>query len=336
VDPIFEDTTVYVLDSKLDATQPVQATNGSLLPPPRSSVQTQSTEAYHLHLANFPTIGGLFQVRNARGEISVPATNSIVSRNTTDYVFNTGVSPAVHVGSNVLVFDAGVQGTIRRDTESPTQMNQNLFRTFVYVSSSTFFNALSFSGYVIHESGPFTESNLNSHSLTGAIDFRVGDPWGKTALVTGWGMSDQSFSPVSYEAYSTGSYIGVEHRFSERLNIRAIAEDVRAWRTVGAKSGIAQNLRPAGSIEFSPKRNWEIEASSAYSSTRGFHIYDAIQNGIAISYAKPFGRKFSDDLGSVVLKYPIRFSAGIQQETFMNFTGAQNEQFRPYVELSVF
>jgi hypothetical protein len=164
----------------------------------------------------------------------------------------------------------------------------------------------------------------------------VGVPWGKTALVTGWSMNDQSFSPVSYEAYSTASYIGIERRFSERLDIRAIAEDVRAWRTVGTNSGIAQNLRPAGSVEFSPKRNWEIEASSAYSSTRGFHVYDAIQNGIAVSYAKPFRHKFSDDSGPVVLKYPIRFSAGIQEETFMNFTAAQNEQFRPYVEISVF
>jgi len=337
VQPIFEDTTVYVLDSKLDAAQPVQGSNTSLLPPPRSSIQTQSTEAYHLHLANFPTIGGFFQVRNAQGQISVPATNSIVNRNTTDYVFNTGVSPSLHLGNNVLVLNGGVQGTVRRDTESPAEMNQNLFRAFAYVSSSTFFNALSFSGYVVHESGPFTESsNLTSHALTAALDFRVGAPWGKTALVTGWGMNDQSFSPASYEDYNTASYVGLERRFSERLNIRAIAEDVRAWRTVGPNAGIAQNLRPAGSVDFIPKRNWEIQALSAYSSTRGFHIYDAIQNGIAVSYAKPFSRKYNDSPVPVVLKYPIRFSAGVQQETFMNFTGPHSEQFRPYVEISVF
>jgi hypothetical protein len=289
-----------------------------------------------LHLSSFPTIGGFFQIRNAQGQISVPATNSIVNRNTTDYVFNSGVNPALHIGSNVLVFNGGIQATIRRDSESPAAMDQNLFRTFVYVSSSTFFNALSFSGYIVHESGPFTESNISSRSLTGAIDFRVGSPWGKTAMVTGWGMSDQLFSPVSYEDYSTASYIGLTRRFSDRLNIRAIVEDVRAWRTVGTNSGIAQNLRPAGDIEFSPKRNWEIQASSAYSNTRGFHIYDATQNGFAISYAKPIHRKFSDEVGPVVLKYPIRFSAGIQQEMFMNFNGAHDEQFRPYIEISVF
>lgn len=336
VQPIFEDTTVYVLDSKLDATQPVQGTDTSLLPPPRSSIQTQSIEAYHLHLSNFPTIGGFFQVRNAQGQISVPATNSIVNRNTSDYVFNTGVNPTAHVGSNVLVFNAGIQGTLRRDSESPTQMNQNLFRTFLYVSSSTFFNSISFSGYAIRESGPFTESNLHSLATAAAVDFRIGAPWGKTALVTGWGASDEQFSPANYQAYYTSSYLGIERKFSDRLNIRAIAEDVRAWRVVGTNSGIAQNLRPAGLIDFSPRRNWEIEASSAYSSTRGFHVYDATQNGIAVSYAKPFRRRFGDDPGSVVLKYPIRFSAGIQQETFMNFTTAHNEQFRPYIEISVF
>ena len=336
VQPVFEDTTVYVLDSKLDATFPVPGSDTSLLPPPRSSIQTQSTEAYHLHLAKVPTIGGFFQVRNAQGQISVPATNSIVSRNTTDYVLNTGINPVAHLGNNALVFNAGVQGTIRRDTDSPVQMNQNLFRTFVYVSSSSFFNMLSFSGYVIHESGPFTESNLHSRTLTGALDFRVGAPWGKTALITGWGMNDESFSPVSYEDYNTASYVGLERKFGERLNIRAIAEDVRAWRTVGANSGIAQNLRPAGSIDFVPKRNWDIQASSAYSSTRGFHIYDALQNGFSVSYARPFHRKFNDVPGGVVLEYPIRFSAGIQQETFMNFSGAPNQQFRPYFEISVF
>ena len=333
---LFEDSTVYVLDSKLDAAKPIPSSDGALLPPPRSSFQTQTTEAYHLHLASIPTIGGFFQVRNAQGQISVPATNSIVSRNTTDYVFNSGINPVVHLGSDVLVFNGGVQGAIRRDSESPVQMNQNLFRTFVYVSSSTFFNAVSFSGYVIHESGPFTESNLNSRSLTSALDFRVGSPWGKTALIAGWGMNDQVFSPVDYEDYTTSSYAGLERRFSDRLDIRAIAEDVRAWRTFGTRSGIAQSLRPAGSIDFSPRRNWDIQASSAYSSVRGFHVYDAIQSALSLSYARPFHRKFSGEDGTIDLKYPIRFTAGLEQETFMNFGAAQNEALLPYIEISVF
>ena len=190
LDPIFEDTTVYVLDSKLDATFPVSPSQPSLLPPPRSSLETQGTAAYHLHLGDMPTASGFFQVRNAQGQISVPSTNSVVNRNTTDYSLSFGLNPTVHLGTNVLTFNSGVQGTIRRDSESPVQMNQNLFRVFTYVSTSSFFNLLAASGYVIRESGPFTESNLSSRSLTGAVDFRVGEPWGKTALVTGWGASE--------------------------------------------------------------------------------------------------------------------------------------------------
>ena len=102
------------------------------------------------------------------------------------------------------------------------------------------------SGYFIRESGPFTESNQHSQALTGAIEFRVGSPWGKTALVTGWGTNDQQFSPVHFEDYLTSSYVGIERRFGERLNVRAAVEDLRAWRVVETKSAIAQNLRPAG------------------------------------------------------------------------------------------
>ena len=63
VNPIFEDTTVYVLDSKLDGVNPVPISDTALLPPPRSSLQTQGTVAYHLHLNHLPTASGFFQVQ---------------------------------------------------------------------------------------------------------------------------------------------------------------------------------------------------------------------------------------------------------------------------------
>lgn len=336
VEPIYEDTTVYVLDSKLDAAFPVPPSDTSLLPPPRSSIETQWTDAYHLHLSHLPTVGGFFQLRNARGQISVPATNSIVNRNTTDYTFNVGLNPTVNIGRNVLTFNGGVQEIVRRDSESPVQLNQNLFRVFGYVSTSAFFNAVSMSGYVIRETGPFTESNLHSTALTGAVDFRVGAPWGKTALVTGWGSNDEQFSPVSYEDYLTSSYIGITRRFGDRLNIKALAEDLRSWRIVGTNSGIAQNLRPAGTVDFAPNRSWDLQFSTAYSNNRSFHVYDAVQNGFSVSYARPFRRKFNDDSGEVVLQYPIRFSAGVQDETFFNFSGGQSQQLRPYISINLF
>ena len=336
IEPIYEDTTVYVLDAKLDAPFPVSPSNPSLLPPPRSSIETQGTGAFHLHLGNLPAPAGFFQVRNARGQISVPATNSIVNRNTNDYNFNFGLNPTIHIGNNVLTFNGGIQETIRRDSESPTEMNQNLFRQFAYVTTSSFFNALSFSAYVIHEAGPFTESNMHSQAFTAAVDFRVGEPWGKTALITGWGSNHQTFTPTNYKNYYTSSYIGLERNFFDKLKVRGIVEDLRAWRVFGQNSGIAQNLRPSGSVDFLPARNWNLQFSSAYSSNRGFHVYDAMENGFAISYMRPFHRKFNDDSGEVYLQYPIRFSAGVQAEHFSNFPGPHQQQLRPYVSITLF
>ena len=72
----------------------------------------------------------------------MPSTNSIVNRNTTDYSLSFGLNPTIHLGTNVLTFNGGVRGTIRRDSESPVQMNQNLFRVFTYVSTSSFLTCL--------------------------------------------------------------------------------------------------------------------------------------------------------------------------------------------------
>jgi tetratricopeptide (TPR) repeat protein len=335
VEPIFEDTTVYVLDSKLDVANPVHGQPG-VLPPPRSSIETEWTGSYHLHLGDMPEASGFFQMRNARGQISLPSEGTIVNRDTTDYSFNFGLNPIVHLGTSVLTFNAGIQETVRRDSLSPVDMNQNLFRQFVYLSTSSFFNMVSVSGYAIREAGPFTESTQHSRELAGALNFRVGRPWGETALVAGWGASDQQFSPVISEDYYTSAYVGIERRVSERLSFTAIAEDLRAWRVFGGAAAIAQAIRPAGRVEFSPTRDWSVQASAAYSRNMSAHVYNAVQTGFAVSYAMPIHRSFKGEGSEVELKYPIRFSAGLQQETFFNFTGGRTEQFRPYLRITLF
>jgi hypothetical protein len=68
----------------------------------------------------------------------------------------------------------------------------------------------------------------------------------------------------------------------------------------------------------------------------GAHVYDAVQSGFAVSYAMPVHRAFKDEGKEVELQYPIRFSAGMQQETFFNFTTGQNRQLRPYVSITLF
>jgi hypothetical protein len=115
-----------------------------------------------------------------------------------------------------------------------------------------------------------------------------------------------------------------------------MVEDLRSWRVFNSASGIAQNLRPAGMIAYTPWRNWEILASSSYSSTRSFHIYDASQNGFSVSYAKAIRRKVNEEGGPLTLAYPIRFSAGMQEETFFNFPGSHSQQLRPYIGITIF
>jgi tetratricopeptide (TPR) repeat protein len=336
VEPIFEDTSVYVLDSKLDSVFPVPSNDISLLPPPRSSLQTEWTDAFHLHLGKLPNPGGFFQLRNARGQISVPSLSSVVNRNTTDATFNFGLGPTVRLGNNVLSFNGGVQETIRRDSVTPAALNQNLFRVYAYLNTSSFFNAVSVNGFVLRETGPFTEINLHSRTLAGELNFRVGAPWSRTALLTGWGVNDQWFKQENVEDYYSSSYVGISHIFSQRVNFKAILEEVRAWRGFGPRWAIAQDLRPAANFEFSPAKNWDVNLTGAYSNNRGFHVYDAVQNGISVSYARPFRRMFEATSGPVPLEYPIRFSAGLQEETFFNFSGSQSKQFRPYIGISIF
>lgn len=338
VEPIFEDSTVYVLDSKTLATFAVPSSDTAQLPPPRSSIQTMWANAFHLH---FPVVnalapGGFFQVRNARGLISLPATNSVLNRNTTDSTFNFSLNPTIHLGDNVMTFNTGVQETVRRDSKDPYDMDQNLFRAYSYMSTSSFFNAISATGFLMREAGPFTKSGQYSRELAAKLDFRVGSPWGKTALLTGWGVDDLLFKSAYIEYYFTSSYLGFEHRFSPRLDVKVLAEDIRSWRIYQSHWGISQSLRPAGSVDFIPRRNWDLQFSTAYSSVRGFHIYDATQNGASISYSRPVRRNFNDNSTPLTLQYPIRFSAGVQQETFFNFPGAQNQTFRPYAEITIF
>ena len=335
VEPIFEDTTVYPMDAKLDVPNPIPGRQG-LLPLPRSSIQTQWTGAYHLHFADLPGAGGFFQVRNARGQISLPSADAIVNRDTTDVSFNFGLNPSIHIGRNVLTFSTGIQETIRRDSEDPIDMNQNLFRQFVYMNTSSFFNMVSVSGYAIREAGPFTETFLHSRDLSAAVNFRVGHPWSNTAFVTGWGARDVQFFPITREFYFTSVYAGIDHRFSPKLDLSVVAEDLRAWRVEGPAWANAQALRPAGTIQFFPTRNWSLQASVAYSRNMAFHDYDAVQSGFAVSYAVPIHRTYTGEGQNVRLTYPIRFSAGIQQEDFFNFTQGNNQQFRPYVSITLF
>ncbi len=209
---LYDDSTIYMLDQQIFGL----SNSNPLLPPPRSQLESLATLGYRLHLGNFPLVSGFFQVRNANGPYSLPQEALIVNRNTFDYNFNTAVNPVVHLGNASLSFNTGIQFTIRRDTEDPVNLNQNLLREFACVSSSSFFNWISVNGWISHESGPFTEQNLSSNDVGESLEFRVGRPWGKTAFVTGYTRRDLTFSPQPNQFFTTSTYAGIERRSSAR------------------------------------------------------------------------------------------------------------------------
>jgi hypothetical protein len=147
---------------------------------------------------------------------------------------------------------------------------------------------------------------------------------------------DQQFSPLIRVYFYTSTYGGMERQFGRNFKLRAIGEYLRSWRVVGLQYAIAQATRPAADFEYSPTKNWSVQASVAYSRNMGIHAYDSVQSGFSVSYAMPFHRSFEEDGRTLPLAYPIRFSAGIQQETFYNFSAGNNRQFRPYIQISLF
>jgi tetratricopeptide (TPR) repeat protein len=330
--PIFEDENIYQLDARLRGFQ----NGGVLLPPPRHSVETFADARYHLHLGSLPTISGFVGERNANGTISIPSQLLIQKRNTLDTIFNFGVTPVLRVGNLRFSVTPGLQLTLRRDTLDPRDMNQNLFRQFLYVASSPIGNWLSFSGNVIREAGPFTEQTLHSRDFSGTIEFRVGRPWAKTAFLTGYTGRDLLFRPTIHEYFTTSTYAGVERQFGENIRVTAIGEYVRAWRVEGTQFAIAQTIRPNFGVEAKINQHWSINAGGLWSRGEGFHSYDSVDSRFVVSYVRETRARRRDGVESASVSYPMRFSFGVQQQTFYDFPGHSHTSIVPMVSFTLF
>ena len=333
LDPIFEDENIYQMDARLRGLEG----SPNLLPPPRHSLETIADARYRLHLGDsFPVVNGFVAERNARGTISFPNELLIQRRNTYDTIFNGAVSPVFQVKNVTFTFTPGLQFTIRRDTISPLQMNQNLFRQFLYLNTSSIGNWVSISGDVIREAGPFTEQDLHSRDFSGRLNFTVGRPWGKTAFITGYAARDALFRPAIREYFTNSVYGGIRRKFGNSIRASLIAEYLRAWRVEGTSFAIAQALRPGGTIEYRPNERWSFSATGVWSQGKGFHAYDNVTNSLLVSYMKPLRGAVNDGSGSVSVSYPLRFSIGLQQQTFYSFPGQSHTAIVPVIQLTLF
>jgi hypothetical protein len=289
-----------------------------------------------------PEVSGFFQLDHYSGNYSLPFASRIVSTDTNNYNFNGALNPVLRMGDARFEFNTGLQFTVRRDSNTLTSfdVNQNLFRQFVFVSSSPLFNALTIRGQAYHEAGPFTKQHLSSGEKGVRIDFTVGRPWGKTALVTGYTLRDLQFNPVISEFFSTSSYIGLQRKFGQKLTLTPMVEMIRSWRVQAPQYARAQVFMPAGSFEYRATEKWTVDGNFAWQSGRGkdplLHAYDNMQSGIYISYLKPLRQKRHDGLGEFPVEYPIRFSVGVQQQDFFNLAGGGQAQIVPVIRLTLF
>jgi len=333
IHPVFEDINIYQLDARIRGLAP----NSAVLPPPRSTIETLAVAHYRLNFKGWPAITGLVEERNARGQVSFPNQLLIQYRNTYDTSFNTGINPVFHLWGTAISVNPGLQFTLRRDSASPIDLNQNLFRQFLYVNTSAFGNWVTVNGSAIREAGPFNEMNLHSRDVSASLEFQVGRPWGRNALVTGYDVRDILFRPLIREYYTTTSYVGVQRKFGSSWTAAVTGDYLRSWRVQDITSATAQALRPGYRLDYKPlDSGWAVHADGAWSKGQGFSLYNNVMNEVTVSYTKRLERPLEDGVGQVPVTYPLRFSLGIQQQSFYDFNGKNRNTFLPVIHLNLF
>jgi tetratricopeptide (TPR) repeat protein len=327
--PIFVDSTIYELDNKL--------IGAPTAPPPYASQATGAASIFRYNHPGWPPINTLVALQNYNGSFSLPNEPAIIQRNTFDTIFNFGTTPVFRMGNTHIVLNPGIQFDIRRDTESPVQMDQNLFRGYLYLSTSPLFHWLTLRASGIYEAGPFTEQDLHSRELVGTVEFNVGRPWGHNSFITGYYVRDLLFRPAIREFFSTSTWGGLQHTFGDTWSLTVLATYIRSWRVQDNEFAIAQILVPGVRLQYQLKKRWTLDAAFYYTHGEGFNIYNNVQTGFLISYMKPLRRRYNDGAGEVAVDYPLSFSFGLQQQSFYNFPGSTGTfQLRPVIKVSFF
>jgi tetratricopeptide (TPR) repeat protein len=325
--PVFVDPTIYEMDNKLLGGPPA----------PYSSQATGVGATFHYNHEGWPAINTFFGEQNYNGSVSLPNEPQVISRNTFDTIFNVGTTPVFRIGNTHVVLNPGIQFMLQRDTQSPREMNQNLFRTYLYLNTSPMFQWLTMRGGALWETGPFTDQNLHSRDAVATIEFEVGRPWGRNSFITGYFVRDLLFRPDIREFFTTSTWGGLKHKFGENLSVTVLATYIRSWRVQDLDFTIAQALVPGARFEYQINKAWSVSAAGYMSHGEGFSLYNNLQSGFLVTYTRGMHRKFDDGTGAMSVDYPIRFSAGMQQQSFYNFPGGSGtSNFRPVVNISFF
>lgn len=330
VGAIFEDATVYDLDAKMFGSN---ATNA---PTPRSSIEWLTRNDFKRRIGGVP-MAFTYQFRNARGRTSFPSEDVVLDRNTMDHTFGVGITPTLRIGGFGLSLNPSIDFTVRRDANVSTDLDQNLFRQQVYFQTTPILNWLTVKGYASHETGPFIRRYFSSRDNVGNLDFTVGRPWGRNALVTGYHIRDLQLDKIQREYFSTSSYVGYQRAWGrdKKLKTTLLGEYIRSWRIQDQFYAISQAMRPAAQVQWQGMR-WGADGYFTWTRGQGDHLYDNTQSSFVISYTKPWKSRAYDGIGEVGVQYPLTFSVGFAQQSFINFTGDQRSRIIPIVRLSLF
>jgi hypothetical protein len=169
------------------------------------------------------------------------------------------------------------------------------------------------------------------------VEFQVGRPWGSNALVTGYSVRDLLFRPTISEYFTTSTWLGWQHKFGRTLSVTGLGTYLRSWRVVDNQFTIAQIIVPGARASFTPNDRWSVDGSVDFTRGEGFHLYDNIQSGFFISYMRPLRRSVGSGGEALNIDYPLRFSVGLQQQTFYSYTGiGKTSTLRPVFKISIF
>jgi len=154
--------------------------------------------------------------------------------------------------------------------------------------------------------------------------------------VTGYTARDLLFRPTISEYFTTSSYVGVQHKFRNKLTAAILAESLRSWEVRGINFVTAQAFLPGARFDFKPNARWSFQGSFLLSRGEGFHSYDNAQSEFLVSYVRPIRGSVKDGTLETPVSYPIRFSLGLQQQTFYNFAGSTRTTLLPVVHFTLF
>jgi hypothetical protein len=100
---------------------------------------------------------------------------------------------------------------------------------------------------------------------------------------------------------------------------------------------LAQALLPGARFEFRASPRWNVQGSFLLSRGMGFHQYDNAQTEFLVSYTRAMRGSVRDGVGETPVAHPMRFSFGLQQQTFYDFGGTGNRTtLLPVVHFSLF